>query len=227
LLAQTAPEQAGPQSALVVHEGGTAPVHLHSSATQPQPQPHSALTVQVLVGVTHLVPSLLQVSPGAQAAPTVQLRQPPVRVQVWRPAPTQRVAPSLGQVSLQLTGWHFCATQWRPAHAGPQSASTVHEGGGSTPVHSQASATQPQPQPQSALVVQAPPLLVEVVVAEVLAVVVPAVAVLPPEPPPEPPVEPAMFAGESQAAARMSVATAARAEKEERRSDMIEPPVRA
>jgi hypothetical protein len=212
-----------------------APVHAHAFATHPQPQPQSALTAHVFVGATHLVASLLQLSPIGQALVFVHDWQAPLFVHVWMESAVQRVAPSVGHGSALSQGCatHIPAMHERPAHAGPQSVSTAHEGG-IAPVHSHALATQPQPQPQSALVVQAPPpVLVDVValvVAEVLPVAVAlASVVLPPAPPPAPPVLPAMTAGVVHAAARKSVAMAAKAEaeREERRSDMVEPPVMA
>ena len=95
-LEHTSPAHAGPQSAVVVHVGGIAPVHSHELATQPQPQPQSALTVHVFAGVMHLVPSLLQVSPAEQALVFVHDWQAPLFVQVWIASPVHRVAPSVG-----------------------------------------------------------------------------------------------------------------------------------
>ena len=138
----------------MVHDGGIAPVHLHSFATQPQPQPQSELAAQVLAGVMHLVLSLLQPWPAGHAWVTVHCKHPkPSSWQLSIAEPAQRSAPDVGQGFTQVTAdcdWHVPARQMSPEQGGPHSISMVQLDG-IAPVHLHSLVTQAQPQPQSAL----------------------------------------------------------------------------
>jgi len=91
---QTSPLQAGPQSASELQLGGIAPVHLHSPATQPQPQPQSSFAEHWSVWAMHWVPEELQTWSWGQALGAPHCRQPGVlSSQVCSALPMQRVAP--------------------------------------------------------------------------------------------------------------------------------------
>lgn len=72
---------------------GTAPVqspHM-PCGVQVQKQPQSAAVEHTSVGATHLVPSLLQLSPEGQAEVVSQIEQLPATLQVWMEEPAHWV----------------------------------------------------------------------------------------------------------------------------------------